>query len=175
MIIIASMMKMARKGFNIYNSCHGHNWHNGHNGFNTSYCPKTPSNAYSDDHNECDGLIIYECCNLSYIMNNYYINMVIMAGLAISAVMAALTVYGRYGLNDFNYSFSLEALLAALPLMTLIAVIAVMAKIAVIAQMAQMAVMALIQCLQLKIRTKNVQNQTKNGPNFHEKTDQKQT
>ena len=97
MIIIASMMKMARKGFNIYNICHGHN------GFNTSYCPKTPSNAYSDDHNECDGLIIYECCNLSYIMNNYYINMVIMAGLAISAVMAALTVYGRYGLNDFNY------------------------------------------------------------------------
>ena len=58
--------------------------------------------------------------------------------------------------------------------MTLIAVIAVMAKIAVIA-MAQMAVMALIQCLQLKIRTKNVQNQTKNAPNFHEKTDQKQT
>ena len=98
-----------------------------------------------------------------------------MAGLAISAVMAALTFYGRYGLNDFTYSFSLEALLAALPLMTLIAVIAVMAKIAVIAQMAQMAVMALIQCLQLKIRTKNVQNQTKNGPNFHEKTDQKQT
>ena len=27
------------------------------------------------------------------------------------------------------------------------------------------------QCLQLKIRTKNVQNQTKNGPNFNEKTD----
>ena len=63
------MMKMARKGFDIYNSCHGHNWHNGHNGFNNSYCPKTPSNAYSDDHNECDGLIIYDCCNISYIMN----------------------------------------------------------------------------------------------------------
>ena len=72
-------------------------------------------------------------------------------------------------------AFFLEALLAALPLMTLIAVIAVMAKIVVIAQMAQMAVLALIQCLQLEIRTKNVQNQTKNGPNFHEKTEQKQT
>ena len=28
-----------------------------------------------------------------------------------------------------------------------------------------------MQCLQLKIRTKNVQNQTINGPNFNEKTD----
>ena len=30
------------------------------------------SNAYygSYDHNECDGFIIYECCNFSYIMNN---------------------------------------------------------------------------------------------------------
>ena len=27
------------------------------------------------------------------------------------------------------------------------------------------------QCLQLKIGTKNVQNQTKNGPTFSEKTD----
>ena len=31
------------------------------------------------------------------------------------------------------------------------------------------------QCLQLKIRTKNVQNQTKIGPNFSEKSDQNRT
>ena len=27
------------------------------------------------------------------------------------------------------------------------------------------------QCLQLKLQTQNVQNQTKNGPNLNEKTD----
>ena len=31
------------------------------------------------------------------------------------------------------------------------------------------------QCLQLKIRTKNVKNRTKTGPNFSEKSDQNRT
>ena len=63
MIIIALMITMAVMGQNCCND---------HNGCNTCY-HHNYSNLYngSDDHNECDGFIIYEFCYLLYISHEH--------------------------------------------------------------------------------------------------------